>query len=139
MVVIDDFMAEKVKPWLERNGALLRWLSVNLSNPSGWWLTPLGSSKPTWQAGSEPETLKVEDLKVVEFQEVRRIRIYTRISSSGLAIKLTSASDKRLNKAMCQVSEKTGEMPVYHFEEDYAIISIPANPIPFTEWSKTHA
>lgn len=138
MLTIDTFMAEKIRPWLEQAGAILVWYSVNLSNPGAWWLTPLGASKPTWQAGNEPEVVYPADLGVDDYQEVKRIRVYTRLSSSGLSIKLTYDSDQRLNTAMRQVAEKTGETPVYHFEGDYAVISIPTTPIPYTEWSQSH-
>lgn len=138
MLTIEPSTAETIQDWLSRDGSILCWRSINLTNPSGWWLTPLGASKPTWQAGNEPETLFPADLEVVTYKEVKRIRIYTRLSSSGLYLKLTDDSDRRLKNALNQVADKTGESPVYVFEDNQAVILIPDSSEPFTTWTSAY-
>lgn len=135
MLKIEPSTADIIKPWLERDGVILLWRSINLSNPSGWWLTPLGASKPNWQAGNEPEHLLPADLEVVTYKEVKRIRIHTRVSSSGLSLKLTDFSANRLNAALNQIGDLYHENPVYIFDGDQAVIFVPDSTEAFTVWA----
>lgn len=132
MLTLTPENAIRVLPWLERDGAFLHWYSVNLSNPGAWWLTPLREGKPSWQAVDQPNVITAADLQVTTYKEVKSLRIYTRVSSNGLMIKLTDSSSRRVRQAL----ENAGEGAVYRFEGNYAVISVPDQSIPYTTWKE---
>ena len=123
--------APRLADWIQNRGGVAVWRSVNLSNPGASWSTPLLTedgkpcSKPTWQAGAEPEQVITDpsDIEVTVDREVKRFRVGIRPGSQGLSLKVTDGGSRRIRAAI----EKAGEGAYHNFDYDTqeAIIMAP--------------
>jgi hypothetical protein len=130
--------AARMLEWVEKRGGVAVWKSVNLSNPGASWSTPAlapdcsPSQKPSWEASSEPHKVITDpaEIAVVTRKEVGRFRVAIRVS--GRMVKLTTASSKRLDKAMTLA----GEDASYHFdyETQEAVITVPSETVPLLQF-----
>ena len=134
-LIIDADNARQVADWfLSMNPGVQVWTSINLSNPGAQWLTPMGTGKPTWQAGNEP--LEIRDpaqVGVTVMEEVKRFRVGVRQSSNGLSLKVTDGGTRRIRSAVA----KAGDNATYTFDYDTqeAVILAPqGDPVPLSQF-----
>jgi hypothetical protein len=114
--------AETVLGWINTRGGVLVWNSIDLSDPYKSWTTPATGpagepvTKPSWQAANEPaqHITSADDIEVVVPKEARRFRVALRMGASGIRVKLTDASSRKLRAAL----DKLG--PASWHEFDYA-------------------
>ncbi len=133
--------ASKVWKWLQEQGGLLVWPSVNLSNLGMSWTTPAKwadgqpAQKPTWQAGNAARLIVDPDDVVVSIdREVKRFHIAIRMGSQGMSIKVTDGSTNRIRKAV----EKAGKGAYHVFDHSTqeAVIMAPERTLPLAEYIK---
>lgn len=107
--------AEKFALWIADRGGLAIWRSVDLSDLRASWTTPVLDpdgkpyQKPHWKAGNTPEIV-TDPARVGVYTEVlfKSIRVSLRRGSNGLSLKLTDASQRRVDVAMAACKEKHG-------------------------------
>lgn len=111
------------------NAGMLDNRSINLGNPGATWWTPAESEdgqacqKPSWQAGNSELIKNYDNLYVAIDEEVKRLRIHTRVGGNGFMIKLTDSSSKRLTNWLNKLGKQYGSENIsYHFEYDEAVI-----------------
>jgi hypothetical protein len=153
--------AEKSKDWIANRGGIAIWKSINLSNPGASWSTPAlqlerspltgnfePTTKPTWEAASEPERIirEVGEVLVVVPREVKRFHVGIRLGSQGLTYKLTDGATRKVHAAVAKANRDFAEQRKvatdsideawYEFDYDTqeAVIYIPDQMIPLTEW-----
>jgi hypothetical protein len=136
-IVVTPENKQAILDWLENRGGVAVWKSVNLSNPGISWFTPARdedgtpSGKPNWQAASEPDSIVTDPgaVGVVTYKEATRFHIATRLSSTGLYVKLTDGSSRSVRKSVAKWVREVGEdmapYVTYKFEWDDAVILIP--------------
>lgn len=133
MLTIQPHNAAKIKEWMKSRGGIAVWRSINLSNPSGQWITPADASKPNWQADSTPEIITdPSQIQVERCKEVKRFHIALRHGSNNpFLIKLTDASTRKVNAACAKY-------PDSHYGFDYstqeAVIYVPETTTPLEEY-----
>lgn len=130
-ITIQAHNAATIKKWLDNQGGVCVWQSVDLSDPGKQMFTPVilstgeKASKPGWQFASEPaEIIKsADDVNVVKPKEVKRFRIALRMGAQGFKLKLTDGSTNKVRRAC----EKYGEDSWYEFDYDNqeAVIFVP--------------
>lgn len=134
MLTIRGENALKVAAWIQSRGGVAVWHSINLSNPSGEWLTPAraedGSynTRPNWQCAQERVVItSLTDVEVETVREVKRFHIALRRSGNGLMFKCTEASSARIRREY----SKAGEGSSYRFDYDTqeAVIEVTAEKI----------
>ena len=137
--------AHNMMEWLRTRGGLAVWRSVDLSDPSASWTTPVNDkdgkpfTKPTWKAESQPSRIITDaaDVVVTTDKVVERFHVATRVGRNGLMVKLTDASSAKLRKKM----DKHGNTACYHFdygEYDNAVITVLDTTVPLIEWIEKH-
>jgi len=95
-------------------------------------------SKPHWAATDKPLAIitDMDDVIVDIPREVKRFHVAVRMGSSGLNMKLTDATSKRLRDECAKVG------PDSWYEFDYgmqeAIIYAPSESITLAEWSSRY-
>ncbi len=147
--ICDEKDAEKIHHWLLHRGGIYIWRSVNLSNPGASWTSPALSmqgeptTKPTWQADNKPERhiVNIADVRVSTAKEVKRFHVATRMGDSGLSIKLTDASSRRLRTEVDKASEKYGRSAWYEFDYcDYrnGVVMISDKIVTMAKWAAKH-
>ncbi len=135
--------AEKIWNWLKERGGIAVWNSINLSNPSGSWFTPVNDEhgnkygKPNWQCSNEPSQIitSADDIEISVDKEVKRFHVAVRQSSNGMMLKLTDSSSEHVRKAVDKAGE--GAYHVFHYG-DYknCVIMAPVSSQTLTEWAK---
>jgi len=133
--------AAKIWGWLQDRGGIAIWKSVNLSNVGASWTTPneqadgSKTNKPTWQAEDRPSRIITDPAEVVVSTdvEVKRFRVAVRRGSSGLSLKCTDASGRRIHAAVERAGE--GAYHVFDYTTQEAVILKPAGePMPIAEY-----
>lgn len=127
---IERHQVEKIRGWIRNRQGIAIWKSVNLSNPSGSWTSPatirkgdctgqtgdeiIPYPKPNWQCDTQPAHVitSEEDVLVSDDVEVKRFRVS--LTRSGLTVKLTPNSTKRVRKEVA----KAGKGSFYRFDYD---------------------
>ena len=100
----------KLRDWLAYRGGIAVWPPLNLSNPTGQWLTPADAPRPTWQAAMEPVIIThAYDVGVYESMIFKVIKVALRRSSNGLSMKLTDGSQRKLDRAMAACKAAHGD------------------------------
>lgn len=145
--------ASKFLDWIANRGGVAVWQSANLSNLGASWSAPFRSpegevlTKPTWQASSEPSRVITDasEIVVVTRREVKRVKIAVE-RGSGLSVNLTSASSRRLRKAVDDATEALqketgiiGPGASYHFDFDeadrrIAVVTVPGRVVSLAAW-----
>jgi hypothetical protein len=119
----------KFEDWIVNRGGVQIWENVNLSTPrAGQWFTPaLTNGQPTptphWSTVVGERVIDIDRFRFVkEMKEVKRFHVATRISGSGIMLKCTDASSRKIEKAL---EKFLGTC--YHFDYDTqeAIIEMP--------------
>jgi hypothetical protein len=130
--------------WIKNSGGVALWNSISLSEPELNWSTPAldkngkPTPKPTWKVGNQPDAIYTDPatIGVVTYKENRRFHVSLRVSHNGLSLKLSDASNNRLNKALM----KAGEGATYRFDYDTqdAVVLVPAKTISLKEWAEVN-
>ena len=117
--------ARQIADWLKNRGGIAIWRTLNLSDPGKSWTTPADSSRPDRYAESLPSEVITDpnDVGVTQYREHKRFHVALRMGKQGFALKLTDASNNRLNRAL----QKAGAGSSYEFdyETQEAVILVP--------------
>lgn len=130
--IFDPNAKIKFQEWIDTRGGIQIWDNVDLSNlDAGQMFTPALTSEgteypsPRWSHRRGEIVKDLSRFAFVQLKEVKRIKIAVRRGAQGVYLKLTDASSRKLDQVCEQVKEQFKEEPVYHFEYDEAVISIP--------------
>jgi len=134
-LTIDVSNAPLHATWITERGGVALWKSLDLSRPDTIWSTPADKTgKPHWAADNQPYALITDpaEIEVVQYKEVKRFHVALRVGSSGLKIKLTDASNARLNKYLV----KAGDGATYAFDygTQEAVILVPKDTVSLATW-----
>lgn len=132
--------AAKMLDWIEKRGGVAVWKSVNLDNPGASWSTPALAPdcspyrKPTWEASSEPYKVITDpsEIAVVTRKEVKRFRVAVKASGSGMSMKLTDASSRRVTREVDRAGEDAGYY--FDYENQEAVITVPSDTVPLLQF-----
>lgn len=132
--------------WITNRGGIAVWSSANLSNPGASWSAPVRDAagrvngKPSWQAADNPvivtDPAKVGVYREVLFKEIP-FPVALRRGAQGMSLKLTEASQRKLDKALEQCKAKHGSA---HFHKGGLIAPsmfvyyIDGEMVPLSEW-----
>ena len=131
---IESSNARLVAQWIRERGGVLVWQSVNLSNPSGQWLSPYLDeageiyTKPNWQCDSKPSRriTSVDEVVVATVKEVKRFHVAVR-RGNGLSLKVTDGGSRRIHAEVEKAEAKYGKPASFHFDYgdyDNAVITV---------------
>jgi hypothetical protein len=137
--------APKFLSWIRTRGGIAVWRSIDFGNLDQSWSTPLrqvdGTLTPKphpWRAEAAPSRVITDpkEVLVVEDKEVERFHVAVRAGASGLVLKLTDASTRKVRKAV----EKAGKGAFQEFDYDTqeAVIMAPARQLTLAEWAEQH-
>ena len=138
---VEEVNAAKFVDWLRNRGGLAIWDSLDLSNPSLSFTTPVNGDdgkprrKPRWDVEDTPSRIitDIDEVEVTTYKEVKRFHVATRVGDQGLKVKVTDGGTRRINKEV----EKAGEDAFYVFDYgdyDNAVIMVPSKVVPLKEW-----
>jgi len=121
--------------WITERGGVALWHSLDLGRPDTIWSTPANANgRPHWSADTAPYALITDpaEIAVVQYTEFKRIHVALRVSGNGLSVKLTDASNGRLNKYLA----KAGEGATYEFDygSQEAVILVPKETVSLAAW-----
>jgi hypothetical protein len=116
---------------------MMVWKSLDLGNPGQTWISPITGQKPHWSAVLDQEITDQADVEVVDYIEVDRFHVKTRVSRSGFRAVLDDASNKRLTKALLHA----GSMASFAFDytTQEAVVYIPTKLCLLSEFSEFEA
>ena len=130
--------------WFRERGGIAIWGSVNLSNPSQTWSTPIHTesgeryTKPNWQCSTEPTRLitDMDEVLVDTPREVKRFHVAIRRGDQGLSFKLTDGSTAKVRREMA----KAGDDAWYEFDygTQEAVILVPHESMSLREWANKY-
>lgn len=117
---------EKFENWIQYRGGVQVWKNQNLSNPNAGdmftaALTIEGQPTPCphWSRAAGELVKEIGGFRFVkELKEVQRCRIALRMGDSGLTIKLTDASSRRVRAICAEIKARTGEDPTFSWGGD---------------------
>lgn len=127
--------------WMRERGGIAIWGCLDLGNPGKTWSTPAKTAegqptpKPHWAATTEPIRVitDMEGIMVDTPKEVKRFHIAVR--RTGMALKLTDGSTRRVRKAV----EAAGEAAWYEFDGPDAVILVPGQTMTLGDWARKYA
>ena len=129
--------APRFAEWIAKRGGVAVWGSVNLSNPGASWSTPAlkedGSPmpKPNWQASEKPRIVTdAAHIGVCTDKLFKAFRVSVRVSGSGMMLKLTDASQRRLDKTMKICEQRHGSA---HYRKGVLDIDAPSMGVYYTD------
>lgn len=114
--------APQMKKWITERGGIVRWASVDLSDPGAGMLGPrIGpdgklTTKPHWKMGDEPELhiTDPEQVGILTEKEFKTVRIGIQRGSGFMQMVLTDSATRRVREAL----EEAGEGSRYVFDFD---------------------
>ncbi len=97
--------ARKIADWLAHRGGIAYWSSVDLSNPSKSWTTPLNTAdgqptgRPTWQADDKPDRIITDaaEVEVAIDKVVKRFHVAVKRADSFNFV-CTDAASRRIRR-----------------------------------------
>lgn len=108
--------ARKFWHWIKTRGGIAVWKSVNLSNPGASWSSPVRDKdgntygKPNWQSANEPVIFdNPDEVGVYQKSLYKAVPVALRRSGNGLTLKLTDASQRKVDKLLRACEEKHGD------------------------------
>lgn len=132
--------------WIQERGGILRWRSVNLSNPGASWSSPAVTDgaptiRPSWQCDSKPElhVTSTDDVIVEHKKEYCRFGIkLQKPTGFNRALKLTDSSSEKVRSKVSECHEKTGKESWHEFDyaSQEAVIFYADKEESLTEWVK---
>lgn len=137
--VVTTENAAKIYNWLLTRGGIAIWESIDLSDPSASWTTPLKNAdgtpatKPHWKAASTPSRVITDPAEVLVSTdiEVKRFRVGVRAGSQGMSLKVTDGGSRRIRREVAKAGE--GAFHVFDYESQEAVILKPAKIVPLIE------
>ena len=132
--VLVEGQREVFAKWIAERGGVTVWKNQDLSNPSAPpCFTPAkdqdGKDRhpPHWAYTIHETITDLSRFRFVEkMKQVAKVRIaLDRKQSNFLKFKLTDASSKKLKKVLAEMKEEHKIQPVYHFDDNQAIVEIP--------------
>ncbi len=139
--------APKFWNWLHKRGGVAHWRSINLSNPGESWSAPVNNDKgtpfgkPSSRAASEPTGTcnNPDEVYVTTVKELQRFHIGVRLGASGLMLKVTDGSKRRIDSRVERWAEKLNNDQVFYDLDRWsqeAVILVPDEVITLSEWAR---
>ena len=108
--------AARFRDWIANRGGIAVWPSIDLSNPGGSCSTPAltATGKPTtrpgWSYASKPSHVVTDLADVGVYTEAlfKAVRVSLRRSGNGLSLKLTDASQRKVDALLDACEAKHG-------------------------------
>jgi len=102
--------AERMLDWLANRGGIAIWSSLDLSRAGERVFTPADASSPSWHYPSKPDEIVTDRAEVGIYTETlfKAFPVSLRRGGNGLTIKLTDASQRKVDTAMNQCKKKHG-------------------------------
>jgi hypothetical protein len=129
---------EKFAMWIKYRGGVMVWANCDLSNcDAGDMYTPARTEAgnandpgipPHWRVRYQETITDLSKFKFVkELKEVKRFRVAIRVGDSGLRVKCTDASTRKIRAACDKVQAQYKVAPSYRFdyETQECVISVP--------------
>ena len=143
---VESSNASLIAKWISKRGGVLVWRSLNLSNPSGQWLSPYLDeegkvyTKPNWQCGNDParHITSIDEVEVATTKEVKRFHVAVR--QAGLSFKVTDGGSRRIHAEVEKAAAKHGKPAGYRFDYgdyDNAVIYIDDSVVPLSAFVQT--
>jgi hypothetical protein len=124
---------QRIWQWFQTRGGIAIWSSVNISDPTMTWTTPLRNSdgrptlKPSWQSSTEPTRIITDPSEVLVDvpKEVRRFHVGVRRGDQGLTYKVTDGGSRRIKAAVANAGDNAWYEFDYSTQE--AVILVPSD------------
>lgn len=134
--------ADKFSDWMRTRGGIVIWGCLDLGNAGQTWSGPRNtadgtpSTKPHWSATTEPIRVITDSDEIMVDIPREVTRFHIALKQSGMTIRLTDGSDRKVKKAM----KKAGDGAWYEFDysTQEAVIYLSSDSMSLTEWMKTH-
>jgi len=138
MLTINTDRASTIYSWITTRGGLAVWKSISLSDPGKQLLTPAltdaaPTPRPHWSVAETPEIYgpdRLPEIIVSVDEEVKRFHIALR--NTGLYIKLTDASSRKVRAEVARAGE--GAYHAFDYSEQEAIIFRQVSTTPLSEY-----
>jgi len=122
MIEVSEHNIKQVRSWLKAGRGIALWKSADLCDPCATWLTPGDvTTPPTWRAQRAPSavTTSPDEISVIRYGKPVFVRnLSLRVGASRTRIKLTDASQRRVQNVIARIGKRTGSEPVLFFELD---------------------
>jgi hypothetical protein len=113
----------KFEKWIAERGGVMVWQNIDLSNmDAGDMYTPAFTeegkeyAKPHWRVSRKEVISDITRFRFVkEWREIKRFHVAIRVGDSGLRIKCTDASTRRI-RAACAKASVNGIEASYRFD-----------------------
>jgi len=135
--------AGKFAEWIRSGGGVAHWPTLYIGSDTTWSTPVLDEHgdpypKPDWKAAGEPDLIITdpEEIGVITYTEFVRFHVALRRSSNGLSLKLTDASNTKLNKKLEQAG--VGATYAFDYMTQEAVILQPTNVISLGRWMREH-
>jgi len=117
--------------WITHRGGVALWKSADLSDLSAQWATPVldkngkPNNKPHWKARDTPIIITdANEIGIYTEKIFRELPVSLRRSSNGLSLKLTDASQRKLDAALDKCKAKHGNAHYHKGGLDFPCMTI---------------
>jgi hypothetical protein len=103
--------AARFRDWIANRGGIAVWPSIDLRNAGGSCSTPADvTTSPGWSYASAPNLIVTDPADVGVYTEAlfKAVRVSLRRSGNGLSLKLTDASQRKVDALMAACETKHG-------------------------------
>jgi hypothetical protein len=106
--------AARFRDWIANRGGIAVWPSINLSTPGASCSTPAltttgePTTRPGWSYASKPSRIVTDPADVGVYTEALFKAIRVSLRKTGLSLKLTDTSQRRVNALMAACEAKHG-------------------------------
>lgn len=108
--------AARFRDWLANRGGIAVWPSINLSTPGASASTPAltttgePTTRPGWSYASKPSHIITNPADVGVYTEAlfKAVKVGLRRSSNGMSLKLTDASQRKVDALLAACEEQHG-------------------------------
>lgn len=137
--------APMVLSWLQSRGGVLKWFSVDMSDPGWSVITPARDAegvevqKPHWKAGPSPRLITdPNEVEVQDWQEYKRFHVAVRVGDSGVRLKLTDGASRRLERALAKAKEHCQDARyAFDYSSQEAVVYVPkGRAVPLAQWAE---
>jgi hypothetical protein len=105
-----------MRDWIATRGGIAKWQSADLSRPGDSCLTPAlaadgtPTTKPSWHYSNAPAVIVTDPAQVGIYAEelYKAVPVALRRSSNGLSLKITDASQRKVDRLLAACRDKHG-------------------------------
>jgi hypothetical protein len=101
---------ERILDWMANRGGVAIWSSLDLSRAGQRTFTPADATQPSWHFNTKPDEIVTDRADIGVYTETlfKAFPVSLRRSSSGMTLKLTDPSQRKVDRHMEQCHEKHG-------------------------------